>query len=130
MSICAGIRADGSRCKAQAIRDSEWCFNHHPNYEGARKRRASKGGKRGGRGRPQAELAALRDRLISLGEDVLEGSIDRSNAAVAGQLWNIAIGAIRVALKAKEVEELEERLAELEAALEARQRERNYGYSG
>jgi hypothetical protein len=130
MSTCAGIRADGARCRALAIRESEWCFNHHPNYEGARKQRASKGGKRGGRGRPQAELAALKDRLITLGEDVLAGTIDRSDAAVAGQLWNIAIGAIRVALKAKETEELEVRLAELEAALEAHQKERSYGYPG
>jgi hypothetical protein len=65
-----------------------------------------------------------------LGEDVLAGTIDRSDAAVAGKLWSIAIGAIRVALKAKEVEELEARLAELEAALEAHQKERSYGYPG
>jgi hypothetical protein len=130
MSTCAGIRADGARCRAQAIRESEWCFNHHPNYEDARKQRASKGGKRGGRGRPQAELAALKDRLITLGEDVLAGTIDRSDAAVAGKLWSIAIGAILVALKAKEVEELEARLAELEAALEAHQKERSYGLPG
>jgi len=65
----------------------------------------------------------LRDRLIALGDDVLEGRVDRGNAAVAGQLWNIAIGAIRTGLKAKEVEELEARLEELEAVLDHKRQE-------
>jgi hypothetical protein len=98
--LCAGIKGDGGQCGAQAIRSEEWCFNH-PDYEKARRRRASRGGKRGGRRRPQADLSALKDKLIALGEDVLEGSVDRANAAVAGQLWNIAIRAIRTGLKAK-----------------------------
>jgi hypothetical protein len=55
--------------------------------------------------------------------------VDRSDAAVAGQLWNIAIGAIRTGLKAKEVEELEERLAELEEALERQKPERSHGHA-
>ena len=98
--LCAGIKGDGGQCGAQAIRSEEWCFNH-PDYEKARRRRASRGGKRGGRRRPQADLSALKDKLIALGEDVLEGSVDRANTAVAGQLWNIAIRAIRTGLKAK-----------------------------
>jgi|SRR5918995_1804168 hypothetical protein len=101
MTLCADIKGDGGRCRAQAIRSEEWCFNHHPDYENARRRRASRGGKRGGCGRSQADLSALKDKLIALGEDVLEGSVDRANAAIAGQLWNIAIGAIRTGLKAK-----------------------------
>lgn len=68
MSLCSGIRADGSRCRAQAITGSEWCFNHHPDYEEARRRRASKGGKRGGRGRPSVELARLQVRFEELAE--------------------------------------------------------------
>lgn len=130
MAGYAGIKADGGRCGAQAIRDNQWCFSHHPDYEELRRRRASRGGKCGGRGRPQADLAALKDKLIALGEEVLEGRVDRRDAAVAGQLWNFAIGAIRIGLKAKEVEELENRLSELEAALKGRQKERGYGYTG
>jgi hypothetical protein len=60
----------------------------------------------------------LKDRLISLGEDVLEGRVDRAAAATAGHLWNVAIGAIRTALKAKEVEELEAKIERLEEAIE------------
>ena len=122
MALCAGIKGDGGQCGAQAIRSEEWCFNHHPDYENARRRRASRGGgKRGGR--PQADVSPLKDKLIALGEDVLEGSVYRANAAVAGWLWNIAIRAIRTGLKAKEVEELEVRLEELEAVLARRKQE-------
>jgi len=53
-----------------------------------------------------------------LAEDVLAGRIDRSDAAVAGQLLNYALRAVSVGLKAREQEELEARLTEIEEALE------------
>ena len=77
MSRCAGIRVDGGRCKAEAMPEAEWCWNHHPDYEQARRRRASKGGKRGGRGRPQAELSDIKARLTDLADDVLAGEVIR-----------------------------------------------------
>ena len=52
---------------------------------------------------------------------MLAGRCDRGDAAVAGQLYNYALRAISVALKAREQEELEGRLEELEALLEARE---------
>src|SRR5215213_227098 len=104
MSSCAGIRADGARCKAQAIRDSEWCFSHHPDYEQARRRRASKGGKRGGRGRPTSELARLASRFEELADKVLSGEVERGVGAVAGQLLNGARARVRDGLAAREHE--------------------------
>jgi hypothetical protein len=127
MSLCAGIKADGGRCGAQAIRNTEWCFNYHPDYEEQRRRRASKGGKRGGRGRPQAELTDIKDRLRTLVEDVRNGRIDRADAAVCGQLYNCLLRAVSVELKVVEQRELIERLEELEAILEHRDRGRGYG---
>jgi hypothetical protein len=62
-----------------------------------------------------------------LGEDVLEGKVGRAQAAVAGQLFNYAVGAIRTSLKAKEVEELEARLTELEGLL-ARKKDQGQHY--
>jgi hypothetical protein len=118
MSLCSGIRADGGRCRAQAITGSEWCFNHHPDYEEARRRRASKGGKRGGRGRPSVELARLQVRFEELAEKVLAGDIERGVGAVAGQLLNGARACIRDGPAAREQEELVARLAALEEALE------------
>jgi hypothetical protein len=120
MSVCSGIRADGSRCKAQAMRNSQWCINHHPDYEQARRRRASKGGKRGGRGRPIAELGALRDENADIRRRLLEGELLPNVAAVAVQSINTDIRAVGAVLKAREQEEITERLEELEQLLDAR----------
>ncbi len=121
MSVCSGIRADGGRCRAQAITDSQWCFSHHPEYEQARRRRASKGGKRGGRGRPQSELADIKQRLSTLADDVLSERVDKGVGAVASQVLNVFLRAVAVELKAREQLELTERLEQLEEALKRSQ---------
>ena len=118
MASCSGIKADGGRCQAQAIRDSQWCFSHHPDYAEQRRRRASRGGKRGGRGRPQAELGGIKDRLSDLADNVLAGRVDKGDAAVVSQVYNVLLRAITTELKVREVTELEERLADLERAVE------------
>lgn len=118
MSLCSGIRADGGRCRAQAMRSSEWCIGHNPDQAEARRRRASKGGKRGGRGRPQAELAVIKRRLSDLADDVLEGRQATGVAAVASQVLNVYLRAVSVELKAREQLELIERLEALEDTLE------------
>ena len=120
MALCSGIKADGGRCKAQATHGSEWCIGHDPDKAEARRLRASKGGKRGGRGRPQAELSDVKRRLSDLVNDVLEGRTDRGDAAVAGQLLNTYIRAVGVELKAREQIELVERLDALEEGLQGR----------
>jgi hypothetical protein len=125
MARCSGIRVDGGRCGAQAIRSSEYCVNHHPDYEDARRRRNSKGGKRGGRGRPVSELARLGARFEELADKVLSGEVERSVGAVAGQLLNGARACVRDGLAAREQEELIGRMEQLEEALEAK--ESRYG---
>jgi hypothetical protein len=126
MAICSGIKADGGRCRGQAIGDSQWCFSHHPDYEEQRRRRASRGGKRGGRGRPTAELARLKERFETLAYAVLSGKVERADAAVAGQLLNGARACVRDGLAAREQEELVARMEDLETLLE-RQDGRSYG---
>jgi hypothetical protein len=128
MALCSGIKADGGRCKAQAIRGSAYCVGHDPDQAEARRRRASKGGKRGGRGRPVAELGALRDENAAIRRQLLEGELQPNVAAVAVQSINTDIRAVGAALKAKEQEELTERLEALEEVLEQRKGERRYGY--
>jgi hypothetical protein len=64
LSVCAAIKPDGARCKARAMKGSQWCFNHHPDYSQERQRNASKGGRRGGRGRPGPQLHTLLEDLI------------------------------------------------------------------
>jgi hypothetical protein len=118
MSVCSGIRADGGRCKAQAMRNSEWCINHHPDQAELRRRRASKGGKRGGRGRPIAELGALRDENADIRRRLLEGELLPNVATVAVQSINTDIRAVGAAMKAREQEEILERIAALEQSAE------------
>jgi hypothetical protein len=120
MSRCTAIKPNGERCKGRAIEGSEWCWNHDPAHADKHRRHGSKGGKRGGRGRPVAELARLGTRFEELADMVLRGEVDRADGAVAGQLLNGARACMRDGLKAKEVEELEQRLEELEQLLAAR----------
>jgi hypothetical protein len=127
MARCSGIRADGGRCGAQAIRSTEFCVNHHPDYEDARRRRNYKGGKRGGRGRPTSELARLASRFEELADKVLSGEVERGVGAVAGQLLNGARACVRDGLTAREQEELIARLEALEEALERNKESRRYG---
>ena len=126
MSRCSAIKPTGERCKVQAIPEAEWCWSHHPDYEEQRRRRASKGRKRGGRGRPSVELSRLQGRFEELAGKVLAGEIERGVAAVAGQLLNGARACVRDGLAAREQEELVERLEALEGALE-QQGDRSWG---
>ena len=125
MSGCSGITGSGDRCRAIAITGSDWCHAHHPDRADARRRSASKGGKRGGRGRPVVELASIKKKLEGLADDVLAGSVDRSDAAVISQIYNVVLRAISTSLKAREQEELEARIEELEALLGTQKRREN-----
>jgi hypothetical protein len=127
LSRCSATTRAGEPCRGVAIGSSAWCPAHHPEYADARRRRASKGGKRGGRGRPQAELANIKDRLQELAEDVLEKKVDKGVAAVASQVLNVYLRAVSVALKARERLELVERLEVLEETLARNKEKRWYG---
>src|SRR5829696_5748008 len=108
MNLCSGIKADGGRCQAPAITGSMYCVGHDPTRVAERRRRSSKAGRAGGRGRASAELKRLQHRLEEL----------------AGQLLGGARACIRDGMAAKEQEELIERLEALEQAEEQRMQER------
>jgi hypothetical protein len=108
MHRCPGTKRDGSQCTVTLEPPQTHCWWHDPANADERKRAASKGGKRGGRGRPSVELATLKERLTTLADDVLEGSVDRGNAAVVGQLLNTVIRAIGMEMRVREVEDLSE----------------------
>lgn len=78
------------------------------------------------RGRPQAELANIKQRLSDLADDVLAEKVDRGVAAVASQILNVYLRAVSMELKLREAEELERRMEELEALVAAR-KERPWG---
>jgi hypothetical protein len=120
MAKCSGITRSGTACKGIAIDGFQWCYVHHPDHAEERRRHGSKGGKRGGRGRPSAELARLQRRFEQLADMVLAGQVERAAGAVAGQLLNGARACVRDGLTAREQEELVERMEELEATLQGR----------
>ena len=122
-SVCTGTKRDGSPCTLPSSGSSGLCWAHDP----ANAERRRRGQSRGGRNKPSRELQAIKARLSELVDDVLAGRVDRGNAAVAGQLLNTTIRAVSVGLKAKEMEELEGRLEELETLLERQNKGRGYG---
>src|SRR5215203_2756067 len=122
MTKCSGITQAGTACKGIPIEGSQWCYVHHPDHAEERRRHGSKGGKRGGRGRPQAELSDIKRRLSDLADDVLEGRQDRAVAAVASQVLSVLLRAISVETKLKEQLELIGRLENLEEGLEQNKR--------
>jgi hypothetical protein len=123
LAKCSGITQAGTACKGIPIDGSDYCYVHHPDRIEERRRHGSKGGKRGGRGRPSVELARLQGRFEELADKVLSGEIERGVGAVAGQLLNGARACVRDGLAAREQEELVARLESLEEQLE-RQQER------
>ena len=122
MARCAGFKPDGTPCERIVGASQDYCYAHDPDRADERRRAASRGGKRGGRGRPLVELQAVKDKLGDLAGDVLEGNVDRSDAAVVGQLYNTYVRVVSVEAKIRETEELEKRLEELEAVLNQKER--------
>ena len=124
MGKCTAITRGGGRCKGVATDGSGLCYSHHPDHEQDRRRSASKRGKRGGRGRPQVEVNAVKTQLQDLVDGVLAGRVERADAAVVGQLLNTFIRAVGAELKVREQLEVVERLEVLEASLEERRERR------
>jgi hypothetical protein len=123
MVRCSAITKAGGACKSTPLPGSSFCFAHDPDHAEERKRFGSKGGRRGGRGRPSTELARLQATFEELADKVLSGEVERGVGAVAGQLLNGARACVRDSLAAKEQEELIARMEALEEQL-AQQEER------
>src|SRR5215213_3829043 len=120
MNRCLGTKRDNSPCTVSVEPPQTFCWWHDPANADARKQAAARGGKRAGRGRPQAELSDIKRRLSDLADDVLEGRQDKAVAAVASQVLNVLLRAISVETKLKEQLELVGRLEALEEGLEQR----------
>ena len=73
------------------------------------------------------ELQAVKEKLEDLTSDVLGGNVDRSDAAVVGQLWNTYVRVVSVEAKIREAEELEKRLEELEDMLNRKDEASGWG---
>ncbi len=116
---CSFIKPSGERCRGTATGPQGLCWAHDPANAEQRRRTASRAGK----SKPNKEIVSIRGRLSDLADDVLEGRVDRADAAVAGQLLGTVIRAIGTELKVREQQELEGRMEELEGLLESLQRQ-------
>ncbi len=124
---CNAITGSGTRCKGIAIDSSGLCHAHHPDRAEQRKRHASKGGHRAGRGRPVAELAALRSENAKIRARLLGDGLALNVAPVAVQSLNADARLIVAALRARETEEIAREVEELRAVLESRKDSRRWG---
>jgi len=111
---CRTTKANGERCRGAATGPNGYCWAHDPANAQQRRRTASKAA----RPKPNKEIQSLKARLSDLADGVLLGSVDRADAAVAGQLLGTLIRAISAELKVREQMDLVERLEELEGLLD------------
>jgi len=109
---CKATKRDGTPCTLPARDSNGLCWAHSPEHAERRRKAASKGGKsrRGG------EIVEVKARIRELAEAVIEGKVDRGKASVAFQGYGVLRGFLETERKLKEVEELEERLSQLEQA--------------
>jgi hypothetical protein len=112
-STCTATKRNGEPCMLPSTGASGLCWAHDP----ANAERRRRGQSRGGKNKPSRELAAIKQRLSDLADDVLEGRQDKGVAAVASQVLNVCLRACSVELKAREQQEFIERLETLEERL-------------
>ncbi len=110
MARCVGYKRDGTPCERIVGASKQYCYAHDPARAEARKRNASKGGK----SKPNREIAGIKNQLATMVNEVLTGAVATAPYAVAGQLINTRLRAVELERKVKETEELEERIEALE----------------
>ena len=122
MTLCSGIKRDGGRCRAPAMKGGAYCLNHDPARVEKNHRNAVRAGRAGGRGRPSSELRRLQAMFEELAQrlDDPDDSLERADAAVMCQCLQGARACVRDLLAAREQEELTQRLEALESALAQR----------
>jgi hypothetical protein len=135
---CPAITGKGEPCQGFVHPSKEYCPAHDPDRAEARRSAASKAG----RSRAGSELHILKQKLITLGDDVMAGRAHRGDAAVAAQCWGVAVKAVEAEVKVRELQEsklvetqlkvaeqrdLLVRLEELESLLAQRKEEGRWG---
>src|SRR5215204_3164185 len=125
MDKCVATKRNGEPCTLSARVSSDYCWAHDPVNAESRKRVASTGG-RGKAAKNRTvyeELHALAEWHKELAVMVREGRISRPAAQTMSNLLNNAASAYRASIKAKETEELEAQIAELEDLFSREQQE-------
>ncbi len=111
-SICAGIKRDGSRCRATVGPGQTHCYGHDPRRADERSLAAS----RAGRARPNGEITEIKTDLQAMVDALLSGELDRGTAAVCGQLKNVKLRAVEIQRRTSDMTDLLTRLEAVEQA--------------
>ncbi len=114
---CSAITRAGTRCQRSAEGQNALCFAHDPKNAERRRRTAS----RGGRGKANREVAALKEEIKSVIADVKAGELDRNDAAVMIQGYRALKDFIALERQVRETDELAAEIEELK---------REYGVAG
>ncbi len=122
MARCVSRKRDSTPCERIVGASKQYCYAHDPARAEARKRNASKGG----RSKPNKELADVKRLISGLIGGVLKGTTNRGDAAVCAQLANTQLRAVAVELRVREQLDLVERVEELESLLERQSEGRGY----
>jgi hypothetical protein len=121
---CKFTKPNGKRCKANAMRNSEFCFTHNPVMKKAKKEAVIKGGKSPKKNYnplPPVELTdnkSVASLLAQVINEVREGEIDLRVANCIGYLAGHLI-------KALEISDLEERVEKIEKTIKERPEKNN-----
>jgi hypothetical protein len=118
MRGCSTIKANGERCRGIAATGSDYCPAHDPARAEARIKAASKAAKSRSVTVTETDITIIKDALRDIYEAVLEGRVERSAAAVAGQIANTQLRAVELERRIREQNDLEARLDDLEGLLE------------
>ncbi len=114
---CSAIKADGKRCRKLVEGPHGLCWTHDPKNAKQRIRIAS----RAGRSKANRDLALLKEELKALKDDVLEGRVDRNDAAVVVQVYRALKDLIELERRIKETDQIASEVEELK---------REYGVAG
>ena len=112
MARCSGFKPDGTPCERIVGASQSYCYSHDPDRAGERRRNAAAGG----RASPNKEIKALKAELENLAGDVLDGEVDKGDAAVVNQIINTRARLLELERKIREQDKLLERIERLEGA--------------
>jgi uncharacterized coiled-coil DUF342 family protein len=106
---CGFIKPNGERCRGTATGQHGLCWAHDPTNAEQRRRTATKGG----RGKANREIAALKEEIKALIAHVRTGDLDRNDAAVMIQAYRALKDLMVLERQVKETDELAAEIGEL-----------------
>jgi hypothetical protein len=113
MSKCAAITASGTACKGIPIEGSACCYVHDPTTAQERRLNGKRGGKRGGRGRPTAEINAAKTEIRRVIDALENATIETKVGTAMFQGWNLILRSLEAERNIKETEEIAAMVEEL-----------------